>query len=69
MVLKKSDGGLAALLQRLPRGLMLVAMPPIEVEVIDDTKSHGRGVDGAGCSDRRVPVLKLHIPFNCQIMG
>jgi hypothetical protein len=48
---------------------MLVAMTPIEVEVIDDTQSHGRGVDGARCSDGRVPVLKLHIPFNCQIMG
>ena len=49
--------------------LMLVAMTPIEVEVIDDTQCHGRGVDGARCRDRRVPVLKLHIPFDRQIMG
>src|SRR6266851_881142 len=49
--------------------LAVMAMTPIEVEVIDDTESQGRRVDGAGCSNGGVPVLKLHIPFDCQIVG
>ena len=44
-------------------------MPRIEVEVIDDASREGDGVDGAGCGDGGVPVLKLRVGFECDVVS
>src|ERR1700736_1969764 len=46
-----------------------MAMTGIEVEVIDDTEGQGSRVDGAGRRYGGVPVLKLRVGFDCQIVG
>src|SRR5207302_3116005 len=56
-------------LRPLQRGLLVVTMTPIEVEVVDNTQGQGRRVNRAGCRRWRVPMLKLHIAFDCQIVS
>ena len=43
-------------------------MTPIEVESVDNTQGQGCRVNRAGCGRWRVPMLKLHISFDCQIV-
>jgi len=44
-------------------------MTAIEVEFVNNTQSQRRRVDRAGCSYRCVPMLELHITFDCQIVS
>jgi hypothetical protein len=47
---------------------MIVTMTAIEVEVVNNTEGQGCGVNRAGCSRGSVPMLKLHISFDCEMM-
>lgn len=46
-----------------------MAMAGVEVKGVDDTERQGNGVDDAGGGRRGVPVLKLRVCFDGQVVG
>ena len=41
----------------------------VEVEVVLDAEGEGGGMDDAGGGDGRVPVLKLRVSLDCDVVG
>src|ERR1700754_2821279 len=68
---ESSFGRIFALGTRAPDGgvSVTVAMARIEVEVVDGTYGQGGWMDCAGGNDRSVPVLKLSVYLESDLVG
>src|ERR1700712_3683045 len=65
--LAKNKSGIAPL--GPPQRLLVVAVPRVEVKVVDNSEGQGHRVDGAGCNHGRIPVLKLRVCFERKVVA